>query len=473
MTLLADVTAAATASNSGAGVLALLLVALGVAVLVGWLVARRLTRPLASLTAAAERVARGDLTTRIDVHSRDEVGRLAVAFNHMTDELQQRLDQLERSRDALRANVDRLGNALSSTHNLDAILHVVCQTAVSAVQVRCGVVLRVEGRGPLQLLAEVAEGRPPVEVSLVYGEGVLGRVAASGESVRGRIGGPESTDLQPAPGEPQSGQLLAVPIRRKDAVVAVLALYDREDGTAFTATDAETIHTLARQAGVAVDNVMLHEEAQRLAITDELTGLWNYRYLSMTLDRELERAQRFGRVLSVVMFDLDRFKLVNDTYGHQCGDAVLREVARRAAETTRDGDILARYGGEEFVVVLNETGGTGAVHAAERLRQCIGGTPFAGPEEEPLRISVSLGTASYPEHGASATVLLRAADVALYAAKRGGRDRIAVARTQSGDGSTEGTVESAAAGPGDRYVDLSSGQTVTAAELPTGRQVGH
>jgi diguanylate cyclase (GGDEF)-like protein len=137
---------------------------------------------------------------------------------------------------------------------------------------------------------------------------------------------------------------------------------------------------------------MLHKEAERLSITDALTGVWNFRYLSMSLAREIERASRFNRPLAVLMLDLDRFKLVNDTHGHARGDAVLRELAARITEQVREVDTLARYGGEEFVLVLPETTVEGATMLADRICVAVRREPFGEDRrEEPLTITVSIG----------------------------------------------------------------------------------
>ena len=123
---------------------------------------------------------------------------------------------------------------------------------------------------------------------------------------------------------------------------------------------------------MAVDNVRVHEEAQRLSLTDPLTGLWNYRYLRESLRREVERASRFGRMLGVLALDLDQFKEVNDTYGHAAGDAVLAEFARRVRGEIREVDLAFRQGGEEFVVLLPETDARGG---GDRRRAARRGGP--------------------------------------------------------------------------------------------------
>jgi diguanylate cyclase (GGDEF)-like protein len=173
--------------------------------------------------------------------------------------------------------------------------------------------------------------------------------------------------------------------------------------------------------------VQLHQEAQRLSTTDGLTGLWNFRYLSMSLAREIERSTRFERPLAVLMLDLDHFKAVNDTHGHARGDSVLRELAHRVQEQIREVDTFARYGGEEFVVVLPETTLEGAALLAERICLAVRRESFLVDGEDPLAITVSIGVAAFPEHGSSAATLMRAADKALYVAKHEGRDRWHVA----------------------------------------------
>jgi len=205
-----------------------------------------------------------------------------------------------------------------------------------------------------------------------------------------------------------------------------------------------TIRAFANQATVAIDNVLLHQEAQRLSITDGLTGLWNYRYFQMTIDKEIERASRFGRPLSVLMLDLDKFKAVNDTYGHQRGDSVLIELATRIKGAIREVDTLARYGGEEFVLILPETDVTGALQTAEKVCELVRNRRFGSTDEEPLRLTISVGLAVYPDHASTPAGLVKAADTALYAAKGAGRDRVVMAKP-AGDGVD--TVEGLRVGP--------------------------
>jgi diguanylate cyclase (GGDEF)-like protein len=425
-----------TAANSGLfgnGTLPSLLILLAGAAVAGLLlttVARGLSKPFADLTEVAERVAEkvaegdlADLETIVEQLPQGEAGRLGEAFNRVTTELRRNKSELEQSQDDLRESLDRIGETLEATHDMEALVQVVLETAVATLQARAGVVLR---GAPDELHVVAKLGLPEAGLveptGITPGAGVLGRVVASGEGVRGSIGsGP--AELKPVATEPGEGDILATPLRSMGEVIGVLALYGREDDLPFDATDEGALRTLAGQAGTAIDNVQLHQEATRLSTTDGLTGLWNFRYLSMSLAREIERSTRFQRPLAVLMLDLDNFKQVNDRYGHARGDTVLRELAYRVQEQIREVDTFARYGGEEFVVVLPETTVEGAAQLAERICDAVRRDPFLAEGEDPLDITISVGGAAFPGHGASAATLMRAADRALYVAKGEGRDR--------------------------------------------------
>jgi two-component system cell cycle response regulator len=425
----------------------LVLAAAAASVVVARWLAHSTTRPLGDLAGAADRVANGDLDTRVPILRPDELGRLAGTFNRMTRELQAYVQALTASRDQLRGHLAILGETLSSTHDLHRILGVILRTALVATGARAGLVLLTDPSGT-QLVAQCGIGLtgtwdlPDEELRtrrLPVGAGVLGAVAAGGEARRG-TGAIAST-------EPPCRTFVAVPIcappgavdpllpdeHPLPGVLGVLALYDRVGTEPFDDADLQTLRTFAGQAGVAVHNVRIHEEAQRLSLTDPLTGLWNYRYLRESLRREVERASRFGRTLTVLVLDLDHFKEVNDTYGHSAGDAVLGEFARRIRIGLREVDVAFRQGGEEFVVLLPETDAYGGAIVAERLGAAVRGQPVRienrGVEEVP--IAVSIGIAVYPEHGNTAQQVLDAADDALYAAKKAGRDTFRLAEPRS------------------------------------------
>jgi two-component system, cell cycle response regulator len=167
-----------------------------------------------------------------------------------------------------------------------------------------------------------------------------------------------------------------------------------------------------------------HEEIYRLTIQDGLTRTYNPRALAEFLDREVARSQRHKRPLSVLMFDIDKFKTIDDSHGHLCGDFVLRELAECIRGTVRKEDMFARYGGEEFAMVLVETGPAEAVAAGERIRSAVERHHFQF-ETTPIKLTISVGVATTTgEEETTPTELLRAADEKLYQAKRGGRNRV-------------------------------------------------
>ncbi|MEN3612028.1 diguanylate cyclase [Plantactinospora sp. ZYX-F-223] len=539
------------------GPLAIVVLLAGVfAVLAAGRLARSTTRPLAELARAADRVAEGDLATRVPVRSPDEVGRLADSFNRMTREAESYLRALVISRHQLRDQLAVLGDTLASSHDLHRIFQLLLRAAMAATGARAGVVLLLDPRTGV-LVSQCAEGldrrgvglgrpastrapaapassgstdpaggghtdpacggptdptgggptdpagggatgpvdgrgsgfagahrdRPtddrqrhgdPPALRVPLGKGLLGTVVATGEPRRGRLDrdGPRLYGREPrcrtyvAVPLPSSGTAGQVPypgaepgtgtppLRPATAggwpgtaagpgtgrpgltfgvgqtPVGVLALYDRLGADEFDDVDLVTLSTFADHAAVALENVRMHEEAQRLSLTDPLTGLWNYRYLKESIRREIERASRFGRMLSVLALDLDRFKEVNDTYGHAAGDAVLAEFAQRIRGAMREVDLAFRQGGEEFVVLLPETDARGAATVAERLGAAVRETPMAirprpgavTPVGALVSVTVSIGVAVYPDHAATGPQLLVAADEALYAAKAAGRD---------------------------------------------------
>jgi two-component system, cell cycle response regulator len=202
-------------------------------------------------------------------------------------------------------------------------------------------------------------------------------------------------------------------------VLGVLSVYERETGEPFTLEDATVLADFAVHAAVAVENVQLHEEAERLSLTDAVTGTWNFRYFERRLEQELERSRRFGRLFALLLLDVDHFKAFNDRHGHLAGDEALQAMTQALATESRAIDLVARYGGEEFAIVLPGCGTGEALQIAERLRT------VAAAVELPAPITVSVGAATFPSDAADAETLLRAADEALYEAKRSGRNRVA------------------------------------------------
>ncbi len=182
--------------------------------------------------------------------------------------------------------------------------------------------------------------------------------------------------------------------------------------------------TMAHEAAMALENARLYETARNLADRDPLTGFFNHRYLHQRLSEEVVRAVRTHRPLSVVMLDLDDFKLVNDTFGHLYGDGVLVHVAELIRSSLRGSDVPARYGGDEFALILPETTCEDAAAVAQRMLGAFRGSPFSSDGRVPFPIGASIGIATYPQDGRSATELLAVADAGLYDAKAAGGNRV-------------------------------------------------
>jgi len=207
----------------------------------------------------------------------------------------------------------------------------------------------------------------------------------------------------------------------------------------LTDEDRLVIGAVASELVVAVENSRLYKLTKRLAITDELTGLSNYRHLQQRLDEELGRATRYSKNVSLLMLDADDFKNFNDTHGHLAGDVALAEFGDLLRGGVREVDLAARYGGEEFSVVLPETDAAGAYIVAEKIRESIARHAFADENgERNCAITVSIGVATYPTHAWDKESLLREADDALYNAKSGGKNRVKTPVRTSGDQETIG-----------------------------------
>jgi diguanylate cyclase (GGDEF)-like protein len=277
----------------------------------------------------------------------------------------------------VREAVALVGEALAATHDPEALLPVILQSAIEAT-------------------------------------GAAGARLVSGGTEVVRAGRPE-----------EGGGPLTLRLGTDEDGIGRLLLYPPRDGT-FDEESEQLAHWLAAQASIAIENERLHRTVKRQAITDELTLLANRRRFTETLAVEVRRAERFGDPLALVLADLDDFKLINDQYGHQAGDEVLRRFADVLRENVRDFDLPVRYGGEEFAVLLPETGLDGAEQLARRLQAALLRLrlPEVGGAEPP--VTASFGVASFPA-ARSADELLSAADRALYRAKAAGKNRVALA----------------------------------------------
>jgi two-component system cell cycle response regulator len=223
---------------------------------------------------------------------------------------------------------------------------------------------------------------------------------------------------------PELGSLLVLPLSVRGEVLGTLVLGSEQPG-GFDEDVRVILQVLAGHIAVSLANARMVKRLEEMATTDGLTALLNKRALTDAARQKLRAAERFGRPLSVLVCDLDHFKAVNDTHGHDVGDRVIRGFADALRRTKRETDTLGRIGGEEFVVVCEQTDVDGAELLAKRIMSELGTTTFVTPQGE-LHVTCSIGLATYPEAGKDWESLFKATDEALYASKRGGRDRVTV-----------------------------------------------
>ena len=375
-------------------------------------VVRALQDQIGRFLDAARRLAKGDFKHPVPTEGGDEFALLGREFNSMSEQLEAKIDELDRKRRELEETIRRVGAAFASGLDPQGILELTLATAIDACEADSGraVPLAHERLEPLS-----AARRPPPRP----------------RPWRRRSGSPwamgtRCTEGQAAEARSRGAHALAVPIRAPHrAGRAHVALVSIARATEFTREERELFEYLAGQASVSIENADLHETVQRQAVTDELTGLSNVREMHTALDREIERSRRFNSPLGLVMVDIDDFKQVNDVHGHQQGDQVLVQVGRVLRGLSRDIDEPARYGGEELAVITPETDAAGAARLAERMREAIEGLRVARLDGEgDMAITASFGVASLPDTASDKASLIAAADAALYRAKRAGKNRV-------------------------------------------------
>ena len=221
---------------------------------------------------------------------------------------------------------------------------------------------------------------------------------------------------------------LCVPLIANGRLVgAVQASRKSGGGDAFKQEEARVVELMCASLATALANAIDYHDATRQTLIDDLTRLYNVRYLYQTLEGEIRRARRYGSAVSVVFMDLDGFKLVNDVYGHLAGSATLTEVAQVITRSVRDSDFVARYGGDEFVLMLPETPSRRALQMAERVRLRIAGHRFKGGVGADIYLTASFGVASFPEHATQAEKLIELADAAMYEAKQRDKNNVKLA----------------------------------------------
>lgn len=345
----------------------------------------------------------------------------------MSDELLRTLESKLRLLDAVNA----IGKLMTASLDLREVLKTVINHIGELLQPRSCSLLLIDGStGELVFELAVGQGSERLRgVRLKQDEGIAGWSVTHKESV---LVADVTKDLRFASrvddiSRQQTQSIIAVPIIARGSVLGVIELVNGLVDRPFVASDVHLVEMLAEFAAIGIDNARSYKRVEELTILDEHTALYNARFLHRTLETEVERARRFSHPLSLIFFDLDHFKDVNDTHGHAAGTALLMEVGDLVVGSLRTVDVPVRYGGDEFVVVLPETLKKAAVDVASRLQQALGRYEFLREKGLAVHVTGSFGVATFPDDAQTAEDLLRKADQAMYEVKGAHRDGISAA----------------------------------------------
>jgi diguanylate cyclase (GGDEF)-like protein len=320
-----------------------------------------------------------------------------------------------------------IGRAMIDISDLKNLLKFILKQAVETTNAQKGSLMLFD-QNTKRLVVRVVQGLPDKKTEDAINSGELNcRVFAIGEGIAGKVFETKEPLIVDATEKDEHylknqdsnvESILCIPLVVSDEAIGVINITNKSiKNGCFTGDDLKLLTALGNQAAVAINNTSLYE----MAITDELTKLYVRRFFNLKLETELRRAKRYGHQLTLAMCDIDFFKKVNDTYGHQMGDTVLQTIANLLKAHVREIDVPARFGGEEFVVILPETNGEGGLVFGERFRAAVAGSKAT---ELPCQITISIGLATYPDDADSIKALIGAADSALYESKHKGRNRV-------------------------------------------------
>jgi diguanylate cyclase (GGDEF)-like protein len=317
--------------------------------------------------------------------------------------------------------VNRIAAAIRGSLELPSVLQTTVNEVGQALGAQCSV-LSIEGEqgGPSLITCYFRDGDP--------GDAAYDELLADLEALSVRLRGPTKIfvhDGAVGVADDKWPPAAAVSLIYHDRTLGVLMVRSADPHRVWEDNEILLMRTVADQVAVAVSHARLFQQVQHQALTDGLTGCFNRRFFDIQLERDLKLAVKMRQPVSLIMLDIDHFKRVNDTYGHDAGDATLSMLGGVLREEVRGVDTAARYGGEEFAVILPQAGPEGALVIAERLRVRVENlvVPCVG------RITISLGVATFPQDGGSPALLIKAADSALYQAKKSGRNRACIAES--------------------------------------------
>jgi diguanylate cyclase (GGDEF)-like protein len=337
----------------------------------------------------------------------------------------------------LKRQVERLslfhevGKALFSTLDLQKILQTIMEKISELLQPDTWSLLMVDERAQ-ELYFEIAIGRGAErlkDVRLKLGEGIAGWVAEHEESV---LVEDVRSDIRFSPKideftQPNTHSVLCVPIKGREQVLGVMELVNCLGKQSFSEEHIPILESLADYAAIALENARYVQRMHELTIMDDCTALYNARHLNFVLDAEIYRSTRYGYEFSVIFFDLDHFKQVNDVHGHLVGSKLLWMIGDLLKSNLRLIDYAFRYGGDEFVIILPQTSKENALIVLRRLKDLLNSKVFFREENLNIKVTASFGVAAFPADGRTHREILSMADEAMYLVKKTTRDSIALA----------------------------------------------
>ncbi len=386
---------------------------------------QRILRPIQSLGETATRIGKGDLKTPVTVAGLEEINLLAKNMDEMREKL--------RTASHMQAALVALSQCHLKATEEEKAIECAVRTAARVLKADYSAIVLLDSEGRLILKAIWGIATKPLKgIELERGDkSQTGYTILQGEPILVHDYS-KLTEFSAPPliSKYKIASGLSVPMLSRGRVIGAMLAHSKTRHH-FKQDDISKLSLIANQTALTVDRIRLHEETRQFAFTDELTGLYNRRHFIQLAEKEVDRAVRYRHPQALIMFDLDRFKQVNDTYGHPAGDQVLKTVASLVRRELRDVDLLGRYGGEEFVILLPETGRKGARAIAERLRKRIAQTQMDIAQEK-ISITISLGVSILSPDCSNLIKLIEASDKALYIAKETGRNKTIFASSDNG-----------------------------------------